>query len=200
MVKSTRKKSVIKQVLTIVALCFGIPASLLTIIWIVISINNYIHSFATLTARMTKYMQGGDILYLVTIRNDSSAHADDVTFKGEFTNSIVKYMKVYPPSIDLFDEADVHYGNPKNYAGFSLKRLSHNSNCNIDIKIKTVGEVQEKVWISWKNRGNLCVKAEQPDEESKRQFESMSYFYETADTFYNARKKWFERNTRGISK
>jgi hypothetical protein len=150
---------------------------------------------------MTKFVRGNDILYYGNIKNDSAAHAEEMTFKAQFKNGIVRRFYVEPKA-DLIDKKEIKYGSPKNSACFFLKRLSYNSYCDITIIVNgTKADMQESIDLSWENRGHITIMPQQASEESQREYENKyKSSEETADESFSARKKWFERNTRGISK
>jgi hypothetical protein len=61
--------------------------------------------------------------------------------------------------------------------------------------------MQESIELSWENRGHITIMPQQASEESQREYENeYKSSEETADESFAARKRWFERNTKGISK
>ncbi|MGA2331725.1 MAG: hypothetical protein ABSG75_08190 [Syntrophales bacterium] len=170
-----------------------------TVGWIAIQLYDRYHLSATLTANMTKFAGEKDTLYIAYIRNESEAHAEDVTFKADFINGFVREMNVLPTT-DLIDKKNVNYGRPAQSANFSLKRLSKRSLCNVDITVRGKSEVKEDINISWKNGGSLHITPVPADEASMSQFKSILRFHEITDSSYLARKRWFESNNKGINK
>jgi hypothetical protein len=148
---------------------------------------------------MIKYIHPKAIFYSGKIVNESMAHAEEVTFKGEFINGAVVDMRVYP-SFDVINAKDIEFGNPDHYAAFFLKRLTKKSDLDIEIIVMTKSEVKENIHMSWKNRDQLSVIPMEADRGSMRQFESMLSFSDRTDPSYNARVKRFLSNTKGIRK
>lgn len=195
MVEEKQEKVDLRKTLTIISIIVGVMTSL----WIGIQVYDRYRSVATITADMTKFAGEKNTLYIVNIKNDSQAHAEDLTFKAEFINGFVRDMNVLP-SADLIDKLDVNYGRPAQCANFSLKRLSKKSLCNVDITVSGKSDVTEKINISWKNGGSLLVTPVPADDASMRQFNSILRFHKITGPSYLARKKWFESNNKGINK
>jgi hypothetical protein len=150
---------------------------------------------------MTKFQRGNKILYLGIIKNKSAAHAEEVDFKGEFENGFVNYFDA-ESKVNFIESKIIKHGNPKDYTAFSVKKFSFDSDCKIDIRVEAKSEIKEKIYVSWKNnnKGYVNVIPMQPNDESQQQFESTCDFMEKNDNSYNARKKWLERNNKGIRK
>jgi hypothetical protein len=189
----------VKRYLTIISLTVGIVTGLATLIGIGFSAYERYCSDAALVFEMKKFIRGKHILYLGNVKNDAKVHAQELTFKAEFRNGLVKDINVYP-SADIIKDEDIRYGNPEYYADFFLKRLSRNSSCNIDVTVKAKSEVYEDIHMSWKNKGEISITPSQADSNAMRQFTSTLRFHEITDPSYDARKRRFISNTKGINK
>ena len=177
----------------------GILVGIPSLIWFGFNVYDRYCTYADLKCEMTKYDHPKAIFYAGKIVNNSMAHAEEVTFKGEFVNGSVVDMKVYS-SVDMINARDIEFGSPDYHAAFLLKRLTKKSALGIEIIVMTKSEVQENIHVSWKNRDHLSIVPIPADRVSMRQFESMLSFHDRTDPSFNARVKRFLSNTKGIRK
>jgi hypothetical protein len=191
MSEDDHKKTCIKKIFTYMAVALGTLASIAGIITAAIYVYDRIHSSATLTSTMTKFQRGNKILYLGSIKNNSAAHAEEVDFKGEFENGFVNHFDAVS-TVNFIESKIIKHGKPRDYIAFSVKKFSFDSDCKIDIRVEAKSEIKEKIYISWKNNNEGYINVIPS--------ESTCDFIEKNDNSYNARKKWPERNNKGIRK